>query len=312
VNQTVQAVGTGGASRPAAGSGSERQFVAFLLDGRCYAVPLTQVAEITPFVELNQMPHMPKGVEGLLNIRGKVLPVINLRTRMKLAHQEASLSRNIIILDLGGTPTGVLVDVVDSVLTISTDQEVPASQLLAGPEGAWITSFILLGDRIIGLLDTPLVISFGATRVHKEMSLIEDAEVRLDESLRTLINLAPPKTVTDAARIIPQMEEAIAHTEVEMGKVLDRVEAMLTSTDLGFTGLARLKQEVGLGHFKGKEALIASMEKVGQQIQEEVFDLIQKIQFQDVARQKLERVLSHIRGLQVVIGQKFRDTGLHT
>jgi len=105
--------------------------------------------------------------------------------------------------------------------------------------------------------------------------------------------------VVSRVPFIPQMEAAIAHTEVEMAKVLDRVETMLASTDLGFTGLARLKQEVSLGHFKGQE------------IQEQVFELIQMLQFQDIARQKLERVLSHVRGLQAVIGQKFRDTGLH-
>jgi mannose/cellobiose epimerase-like protein (N-acyl-D-glucosamine 2-epimerase family) len=113
----------------------------------------------------------------------------------------------------------------------------------------------------------------------------------------------------NASRIIPQMEEAISHTEQEMEKVLDKVETMLADTDKSFQGLVRLKQEAGLGHMKGLEATLAEVEALGTQLQNEVFELIQKLQYQDIARQKLERVLNHVRGLQVVVGSKFRDTG---
>ena len=60
----------------------ERQFLGFHLAGQLFGVPLAQVAEITPFKTLNQIPHMPKSVEGLLDLRGQVIPVISLRTRM--------------------------------------------------------------------------------------------------------------------------------------------------------------------------------------------------------------------------------------
>jgi purine-binding chemotaxis protein CheW len=96
-------------------SAAPRQFLSFKLDGQVYAVPLAQVAEITPLLELNRIPHMPKSVEGLLDHRGQVLPVINLRKRMNLGEQETSLSRNIVVLNLGGgSPVGILVDTVDA------------------------------------------------------------------------------------------------------------------------------------------------------------------------------------------------------
>ncbi len=79
---------------------------------------------------------MPRSVEGLLDHRGQVIPVISLRSRMNLAHQDAALSRNIVVLDLGGgSPVGVLVDAVDAVVSAAPEQMVPASPLLAGPEG---------------------------------------------------------------------------------------------------------------------------------------------------------------------------------
>ena len=302
----------GGASPGEQDASAERKYLGFHLAGHLYAVPLAQVAEITPFRELNQIPHMPRSVEGLLDLRGQVIPVINLRARMNLERQAAELSRNIVVLDMGAeTNVGLLVDSVDSVITTSLDQVVPASPLLAGPEGAWVQGFVLRGSGITALLDSHLITTFHHARAHAQLTAGGvDAERSLDEGLRELIAAAPPRTEYEASRIIPQMEEAIAHTEKEMEKVLDKVETILADTDKGFQGLVRLKQEAGLGHMKGLEKDLAEIEKVGTSLQDEVFNLIQKLQYQDIARQKLERVLNHIRGLQVIVGSKFRDAGI--
>jgi purine-binding chemotaxis protein CheW len=308
--------GLGDASRAAAAhaaegaSAFERQYLSFYLDGQIYAVPLAQVAEIVPYQELNQIPHMPKSVEGILDLRGQVIPVISLRTRMGLEKQEAGQAKNIVVLSLGtASPIGVLVDAVDAVLTAQPDQLVSASLLLAGPEGAWVRGFVIQAERIIALLDSRLITTFHTSRVHLETADQINADHRLDEGLKELIALAPFKVETDSHRIIPQMEEAIAHTEQEMSKVMDRVESMLASTDKGFQGLVRLKQEAALGHMKGHEGAVAEIEKLGTELQDQVFNLIQILQYQDIARQKLERVLNHIRGLQMIVGSKFRDQG---
>ena len=299
------------AGTPAADAATApRQYLSFQLDGHIYAVPLAQVAEITPLKELSRIPHMPKCVEGLLNHRGQVIPVISLRARMNLSHQETSLSRNIIVLNLGGgSPVGILVDVVDAVITADHEQLVPASPLLAGPEGAWVLGFILQEERIIALLDSAFITSFHGARATLHGAVAQDQDVALDKGLKELIDLAPPKAEADGARIIPQMEEAIAHTEQEMGKVIDCVESMLAGSDLGFQALVRLKQEAALGRLKGEEGSLAEIEKLGTELQDRVFTLIQQLQFQDIARQKLERVLNHIRGLQILVGAKFRDMG---
>jgi purine-binding chemotaxis protein CheW len=293
-------------------SAAPRQFLSFKLDGQVYAVPLAQVAEITPLLELNRIPHMPKSVEGRLDHRGQVLPVINLRKRMNLGEQETSLSRNIVVLNLGGgSPVGILVDTVDAVITAATEQLVPASLLLTGPEGAWVSNFILLEERIIALLNTGFITAFHGARTQLNAAVSQDLDqdLALDQGLKELIDLAPPKAVAEGARIIPQMEEAINHPEQEMAKVIDCVESMLAGSDKGFQALVRLKQEAALGRLKGEEKTLAEIERVGTELQERVFTLIQQLQFQDIARQKLERVLNHIRGLQMIVGAKFRDTG---
>jgi purine-binding chemotaxis protein CheW len=287
----------------------DSQYLSFHMAGHLYAVPLAQVAEITPHRDLNQIPHMPKSVEGLLDLRGQVIPVINLRVRLGLEPQASELSRNIIVLDMGSsTNVGLLVDMVDSVLNASQDELVPASPLLAGPEGAWVHGFILQEKGITALLDSRLITTFHGARTHGlNLNENHDAEEALDAGLKELIATAPFRTEHDAARIIPQMEEAIAHSEQEMEKVLEKVETMLKDTDRAFQGLVRLKQEAGLGHMKGLEGDLAQVETLGTRMQDEIFELIQKLQYQDIARQKLERVLNHIRGLQSVVGSKFRD-----
>jgi purine-binding chemotaxis protein CheW len=152
---------------PAAGpatfvAGGPGQFLSFRLDGHSYALPLALVAEITPFKDLNRIPHMPRNVEGLLDHRGQVVPVMNLRSRMNLRPQDAGLSKNIVVLDLGGArPVGILVDAVESVITVAPEQVVAASPLLSGVEGAWVLGFIRLPAGIISLLDPA---SITATR----------------------------------------------------------------------------------------------------------------------------------------------------
>jgi purine-binding chemotaxis protein CheW len=278
----------------------------FFLDGRSYGLSLQFVAEITPFRTLNKLPHMPKSVEGILDLRGRVVPVVNLRERMSLPPLDPSKVGTILVLDLAGVATGLLVDAVDAVMSVSEEDLVPANPVLAGLEGAWVQGFIVQGERVITLLDAALVVNHGSGRTKgKEILATLSLEERLDEGLRHLIELAPSKG-QDEHRVLPQIESSISYTEREMAKVLDRVEAMLVSTDKAFRGIGILKQEAGLGRLKGHERDIAEMERVNQDLQDQVFQLIQQMQFQDIARQKLERVMAHLKGMQVAISGKFR------
>ena len=282
------------------------RFMTFFLDDRAYGLPLRHVAEITPFRELNKLPHMPRAVEGILDLRGRVVPVVNLRARMSLPPLDPSRTGTILVLDLAGTATGLLVDAVDAVVSIPETDLVPASPLLAGLDGAWVEGFIVQGERVVTLLDAALIANHGVGRTQgKEVLANLSLEERLDDGLRRLIEMAPPKEQGEH-RVMPQIESSISYTEQEMAKVMERVEAMLASTDRVFQGLGYLKQEAGLGKLKGHERDIAELDRTNQEMQDMVFALIQQMQFQDIARQKLERVMSHLKGMQVAISGKFR------
>jgi purine-binding chemotaxis protein CheW len=280
----------------------------FFVDGRPYGLPLRHVAEITPFRELNRLPHMPRAVEGILDLRGRVLPVVNLRIRMALPPLEEGKTGTILVLDLEGMATGLLVDAVDAVLTVPEEDLVPASPLLAGLDGAWVAGFIVQGERVVTVLDASLIANLGAGRnLGREILATRSLEERLDDNLRRLIELAPPKEQGEH-RVLPQIESSISYTEQEVGKVLARVEAMLAGTDKAFTALAYLKHEAGVGRLKGHERAVADLERLNQELQDTVFALIQQMQFQDIARQKLERVMTHLKGMQVAISGRFRAT----
>lgn len=284
-----------------------RQYLTIILDQRSYGIPLAQVAEISPNRELRRMPHMPPAIEGLLDFRGKVIPVMNLRYRLGLPEQERSRFLNILILNTSSGQLGVLVDKVDSVVTAGPEEHAGASNLLAGMNGFWVTGFLVRNEKITVLLDVEMLDLERREHAVRHGALEKTVEHHLDESLQHLIEMAPAKSNVEKARIIPQIQEAIAHTEEEMTKVLDRVELMLNQADGCFKAVARLKQEFALGKLKGQDKIIAELERNNQKLQDEIFDLMGKIQFQDIARQKLERVLMHIHGLQIVLGDRLRD-----
>jgi hypothetical protein len=148
----------------------------------------------------------------------------------------------ILVLDLAGTATGLLVDAVDAVVSIPETDLVPASPLLAGLDGAWVEGFIVQGERVVTLLDAALIANHGVGRAHgKEILKDIGFEERLDQDLRRLIAMAPPKEQGEH-RVMPQIESSISYTEQEMAKVMERVEGMLASTDKFFQGLGYLKQ----------------------------------------------------------------------
>lgn len=283
-----------------------RQILVFIMEERFYGVPLGLVAEIQPWRPLNRMPHMPKSVDGLLDLRGQVVPVVNLRRRLGMTPKDDPKGSIILVIELGSIRTGLLVDAVEGVIRDSHSRFHTASRMLVGTEGEWITGFLVTGERLVTVLDP--VRAANPTQHHGGSASVQDLDLesRLDDGLKELIALAPPRE-DGKGRILPQIEDAISHTEEEMAKVMDRVEAMLTSTDILFTGLIRLKQEAALGRLKGEEPRIAEVEKAGQRIQDEIFKTIQLCQFQDIARQKLERVLRHIQGMQGLVGKHFKD-----
>jgi chemotaxis signal transduction protein len=294
----------------AAAESSVKQYMSFVVEGHSYAIPLCDVAEITPYRELNYMPHMPKNVVGLLDLRGAVLPVITLRLRMGLPLKESHKGDMILLLAHQNSRIGVLVDQVESVITATAEQHGHISPLLEGDSGKWVNAILLLGERVILVLEPAALLAMppeegptdDTTATEHTVFDTSDIERKMDEGLRDLIALAGTR---EDGKIVPILDSVIGHNETEVAKVLDRVEKMLASTDTAAIGVSKFKQEVAMCGISTFDGIIAEMEKSVQGLQSTIFDVFDQLQFQDIVRQKLEKVLHHILGMQGVISDGF-------
>jgi len=287
------------------GNTDVRQYMSFCINGRTYAIQLTQVAEITPMCELNQMPHMPKYVEGLLDLRGYVLPVVSLRTRMGLPKNESTEAASILILSHEGSRIGVLVDQVESVITATADQHAKLSPLLEGVHGIWVIDILLLKEKVILVLDSSALASMAVNEGNVKADVtvhLEDIELHLDESLNRLIEDSKDR---EKINIYPLMSQVVSQTESEMTKVLDNIESMLICTDNQFNGISRLRQEVSMNKNQTLVDRANQLDEITQKMQNDIFDVINQLQFQDIIRQKLERVMHHITVMGEAIASGF-------
>lgn len=97
------------------------RYLCFSLGKEKFAIPLLQVKEVIANTETTSIPQAPPYFKGIMNLRGQVISVIDLRAKLKIAHPEVNLETTIVILDIHGLSLGVIVDSVDSVMAYASD-----------------------------------------------------------------------------------------------------------------------------------------------------------------------------------------------
>lgn len=131
----------------------ENQYVVFKLEDEFYGVNIATVESIIKVQDITKMPHMPDFVEGITNLRGKVIPVIDLRKRFKLHSAAENDDTRIVVVEIDGIMAGMVVDMVTEVLRVSDDNIEPPSPMVSTVNTAFITSIAKVEDRLIILLD---------------------------------------------------------------------------------------------------------------------------------------------------------------
>ncbi|MGD0585609.1 MAG: chemotaxis protein CheW [Oryzomonas sp.] len=130
------------------------QLVSFKLDNEEYGVEVLKVREIIRMPTITKMPNTPQYVEGIINLRGKVIPIISLRKRFSLMENDADSQTRIIIMDVAGGMTGFTVDAVSEVIRILSSEIQPSPTVAAGGVGQeFITGVINHGERLLVLLE---------------------------------------------------------------------------------------------------------------------------------------------------------------
>lgn len=135
--------------------GEQRQVVTFGVGGQEFATPILTVREIIRMMQITPVPHAPAGVEGLINLRGRVIAVVDLAARVGVASGEevAENDQRIVVLEVAGRAVGFRVDKVGEVLRFGEDRVEPATGSLAGIAAEFVDGIAKLEDRLVILLD---------------------------------------------------------------------------------------------------------------------------------------------------------------
>lgn len=129
------------------------QVVSFKLDREEYAIEITKVKEIILLAGVTRIPQVPEFIEGIINLRGNVIPVIDLRKRFCLPEAKKDEHTRIVVSRLEGRIIGLIVDSVSQVMNIPKVNIQPPPQTVANVAGEYITGIAKLEDRMIILLD---------------------------------------------------------------------------------------------------------------------------------------------------------------
>ena len=133
----------------------EEQLVTFFLDKEEYGLRIMAVQEINRLEAITDIPKAPSFIDGVTNLRGNIIPVLNIRNLFGLAPRENDDKSRIIIVDIGGSKTGILVDQVNEVMRLSKNDIDATPAIISGSGNQFMDGICKLdgGDRMISMLN---------------------------------------------------------------------------------------------------------------------------------------------------------------
>jgi len=136
----------------------ELQLVSFNIGTEEFGVDILKVQEINRMVEITRVPQAPNYVEGVINLRGKVVPIVDLRKRFNLELKEYDKNTRIVVVNIGGNIMGMIVDSVSEVLRLSANTIEPPPDIVTGVNAEYIKGVAKLEDRLLIFLDLSRVV----------------------------------------------------------------------------------------------------------------------------------------------------------
>ena len=142
--------------------GDNRQYLTFRLDREEYGIEILRVQEIKGYDHLTPVPSTPHYMKGVMNLRGTVVPIIELRARFGMPEREVDQFTVIIVVNVGSRVVGLLVDTVSDVLDIPTEAICDTPDLASGIEEQYLTGMGKVNDKLVMLLDLSKLIGAEA------------------------------------------------------------------------------------------------------------------------------------------------------
>jgi purine-binding chemotaxis protein CheW len=152
------------------------QVVSFKLGSEEYGVDIAQVQEINRMVAITHVPRAPQFMEGVINLRGQLIPIIDLRARFGMPRAEHTKNTRIVVTEIGAKRVGMVVDSVSEVLRLETQHIEDAPEMITGVDTEYIRGVGKIEDRLIILLDLARIIS-GAEKRELDATELEPVAV---------------------------------------------------------------------------------------------------------------------------------------
>jgi purine-binding chemotaxis protein CheW len=154
-------------SRARNGSPADK-YLTFALGDEEYGVPVLKVREIIKMMDITAVPQVPPHVKGVINLRGKVIPVVDLRVKFAFPRQDYTDRTCIVVVDVnlasGTTVMGIVVDAVSEVLSIAADEIQPTPEFGGQIAAGYMSGMARLKDAVKILLDLDLVLGPDVAR----------------------------------------------------------------------------------------------------------------------------------------------------
>ncbi|NIZ09899.1 chemotaxis protein CheW [Pseudooceanicola sp. HF7] len=137
---------------------NDLELLTFRVADQEYSLDIMSVREIRGWTRTTPMPHAPDFMRGVINLRGTVLPVMDLARRLNLPSQETNDRNVIIVVKLQGTLTGLLVDAVSDIVAITEDDLQIPPDISSDPSLSVVRALTVIDDRMIRVLDLAAVV----------------------------------------------------------------------------------------------------------------------------------------------------------
>jgi len=134
-----------------------RQYISFTIGQEEYGVDIMAVREIKAWTDTTHLPNTPEYMRGVLNLRGVIVPIFDLRCRFGMGLTQATNMHVVVIVQVGQRMVGMLVDTVSDILTIAEDEIQQMPQMERNIDDEYLSGLVTVKDRLVALLDADLL-----------------------------------------------------------------------------------------------------------------------------------------------------------
>jgi len=142
---------------------ADLQMVGFRVGRESFGIPIAAVHEILRVPEITSMPQAGGAVQGVINLRGRIIPVVDLRRQLGASAPQSSRKNRILVVEAEARMVGLIVDEASEVLRVPATEVLPAPQVLGGAEAGYITSVVRRGSRLVLVADLQKLLAECAT-----------------------------------------------------------------------------------------------------------------------------------------------------